>query len=682
MTFRDWMGTHKELSMKKNLLKNLQQFLLITLLTYLALLLIRVFEYFFLSDSYGSFLSFGLFLTSIQYDAHLIVFVSFLSLIFFAVYSFYRKEFILNLYKIFLLLVLTISLGLTQYFLTNKDLLGTALFSFSLSDILSIAVYEFSSNRIQIWLLYLILPGFVVVSGLFLKIKNVSTVFTGIFSTVYVTSIILMVINGNFLLSHPAKYQEEIQYFLANNKILFMIKMANDKYFHKRKYDLKTKEEVEKAIEQYQKDLSGFEFVSEEYPMLHKDNYPNVLGKYFHRSNKKPNIVFVIVEGLSSLFVGSNARIGNLMPYLDSLISESLYWRNFYSNSKGTFGVLPSVFSSLPNGYYERGFINIPYNYPKHNSLMNILHKNGYESLFYYSGDAYFDQMHKYLRYHGVQKIYDAKILDREHFNTVVNSYWSSWGIDDKLLFRRSFEFMEDEDYGKPTLKIYLTLSIHSPYNIVPPEYLYDETVRTRLEKLDIENAEELKAKHKNALGSIFLADGALKLFFKTYSKRSDFENTIFIITGDHPMKEFPFENDLEKYHVPLIIYSPLLKSTGEFQSVSTHNDIVPSLLSLLKHHYGLKTPATVHWLGKGLNTAQLFESKSLADLGNFSGGNFKNALYNNLFAYNNNLFQINDKNSLILIRDSLVIERADRLVSNANFIWEYVTIEDKLLPN
>jgi phosphoglycerol transferase MdoB-like AlkP superfamily enzyme len=50
-----------------------------------------------------------------------------------------------------------------------------------------------------------------------------------------------------------------------------------------------------------------------------------------------------------------------------------------------------------------------------------------------------------------------------------------------------------------------------------------------------------------------------LRGFFDAYSKRSDFNNTIFLITGDHRMPEIPMSDKIDRYHVPLIVYSPML---------------------------------------------------------------------------------------------------------------------------
>jgi hypothetical protein len=63
------------------------------------------------------------------------------------------------------------------------------------------------------------------------------------------------------------------------------------------------------------------------------------------------------------------------------------------------------------------------------------------------------------------------------------------------------------------------------------------------------------------------------------------------------------------RYHVPLIILSPLLKAPARIKSVSSQFDIAPSLLAFLSHNYGLRTPQAVTWLGAGLDVEPEFRN-------------------------------------------------------------------------
>jgi len=112
--------------------------------------------------------------------------------------------------------------------------------------------------------------------------------------------------------------------------------------------------------------------------------------------------------------------------------------------------------------------------------------------------------------------------------------------------------------------------------------------------------------KLKNVFATILYSDEMLRLFFREIQQQPDFENTIFIITGDHAMPELHTSHlsPLEKYHVPLIIYSPLIRKPGQFNTIVSHLDITPSLLALLQAKGIVDPHPFCHWLGGGISTS------------------------------------------------------------------------------
>jgi len=74
-------------------------------------------------------------------------------------------------------------------------------------------------------------------------------------------------------------------------------------------------------------------------------------------------------------------------------------------------------------------------------------------------------------------------------------------------------------------------------------------------------------------------------------------------------MPEIPMQTKIDRYHVPLLVFSPMLKRTAIMESVSTHFDIAPSLLAFMKNNYALKSPPVVTWMGHGLDTARSFRN-------------------------------------------------------------------------
>jgi len=89
------------------------------------------------------------------------------------------------------------------------------------------------------------------------------------------------------------------------------------------------------------------------------------------------------------------------------------------------------------------------------------------------------------------------------------------------------------------------------------------------------------------------------------------FENTIFLITGDHRMPEIPISTQLDRFHVPLVIYSPMLKKSQKFSSIVTHFDITPSLVALLDADSVISRPKVAAWIGHGLDDETDFRNKN-----------------------------------------------------------------------
>lgn len=70
-------------------------------------------------------------------------------------------------------------------------------------------------------------------------------------------------------------------------------------------------------------------------------------------------------------------------------------------------------------------------------------------------------------------------------------------------------------------------------------------------------------------------------------------------------MPEIPVITQIDRFHVPFMIYSPLLKRPARFSSVSSHFDLTPSLLPFLANNYGMEKVTQSTFIGTGLDTAR-----------------------------------------------------------------------------
>ena len=490
----------------------------------------------------------------------------------------------------FSLVLIIVHAALSEYFLETLVPLGADLLGYSMADIkqtvgaAGIPVTFICSIALM---LAAIITSFVIVpQKLKIKVEVCYTLFA---------SFILSAIFSVSSITNKWKPGQEF----SNN-----ISLSKSYYFYKNCYTslFGSQEIVVPADENMA--INSFQFVDEKnYPFLRKVDSSDVLSPFFNKQQTPPNIVFLVVEGLGRAFSNRDAYLGSFTPFLDSLSGKSLYWNNFLSTGGRTFAMLPSIFGSLP--FAKNGFLELGDNMPPHLSLLNILKSNGYTTSFFYGGDASFDNMSKFLEKNGT-KVYDEATFG-VGYSKMPSTNGFTWGYGDEEVLGKLNE--TSENIRQPYCDVVMTLSTHNPF-LVNNEARYIDMFEQRMQQLQFNDVQkEDHRRYRNQYASILYTDNAIRNFINNYRQRSDFGNTIFVITGDHRMPEIPMSTKIDRYHVPLIIYSPLLKEAQTFGAISTHLDITPSILSLLHHQYNLEVPKVATWMGEGLDTGHVFRN-------------------------------------------------------------------------
>ncbi len=490
------------------------------------------------------------------------------------------------------IIVTLISVSLMQYFNLSLVPLGADLYGYSITDIKQTVGASGGINYQTIIALAL------VIGGLLAIYKFISPHFTRIGKWINLAASIVAITWMVIGVFATPKFTISNEYAdnLSKNKLNYFIASSADHFFPK-----------SVAIPENDLNNNGFEFTdAANYPLLHKDITPDVLSPFFNKDSVAPDIVILLVEGLGRAFTNDNAYLGSFTPYLDSLSRHSLYWENFLSNGGRTFAVLPSVLGSLP--FSSNGFLEMGDKMPEHLSIMSLLKANGYTTSFYYGGDAGFDNMALFLQKQRIDNIFDIKTFPADYQKLPATNGFT-WGYGDKELFRHVLNKQDEHPVGKPSLQVVLTVSTHSPFLLNEQDY-YINAFKKQMNKLNFtakQQKEHLQYDHQYA--SIMYADDAIRSFINSYSTKPNFKHTIFLITGDHRMPEIPMSTKIDRYHVPLIVYSPMLKRAQKFESVSTHMDIAPTLITYLKNNYQLKSPSLVSWVGSGIDTNHSFRN-------------------------------------------------------------------------
>jgi phosphoglycerol transferase MdoB-like AlkP superfamily enzyme len=279
----------------------------------------------------------------------------------------------------------------------------------------------------------------------------------------------------------------------------------------------------------------------------------------------KTNVVILILESFGNEWVGAAGAKKSFTPFLDSLIGESLYFKNGIANAKKSNEAVPSILASMPS-LSDNPYISSPYATNKIQSLAQHLKLEGYSSSFFHgatNGSMNFDGF-------AAQAGFD-QYFGRKEYNNEAH-YDGTWGILDEYF--NPWMARKLTEQSAPFLATLFTISSHHPYYI-PPH------MRGKLRKGPQEICE-----------SIHYGDYSLKQFFKEAKKQPWFENTLFVICADHTSatNESEYNQRTEMYKIPIVFYHPSgklapKKETQIFQQL----DIFPTILDLLnieKNYY------------------------------------------------------------------------------------------------
>ncbi len=589
----------------------------------------------------------------------------------FLIIAYFSQKAAKYFFIVFSILLVLGEIMLLQYFTTARIPLGADLFGYSVEEIQH-TVAASGSIRIFPYIMIMLYLAFMVrifVKHVYYRIKPWAMVLI----TILMFGSLLPLKKLN---PEPSKFSNEFCYFVAINKLSFFTQSVSNYYVNKGKLDdqpFTFKKSVASAIG------NPFSYIDPDYPFLHKETTPNVLGEYFELGETPTNIVFILVESLGRAYSGEDAYLGSFTPFLDSLMRESLYWENCLSTSGRTFQVLPSTLASLPYG--DHGFTDMGDEMPDHLSLISILKKEaGYNSTFVYGGDASFDKMDIFLRRQGIDQIIDVENFGADYTKLPASESGFTWGYGDKEIFRR---YIEDWklNQSEPRIDAILTLAMHSPFK-VPDQLNYNRKFEERLIGLDLSDKTKLfNRNYVKQFATIIYFDEALRYFFNEIKKLPAFKNTIFVITGDHRMPEIPISTQIDRFHVPLVIYSPMLKETKKFSSVVTHFDLTPSILALLNKRNNISRPTVASWIGHGLDNSASFRNLNLYVLMR-NKNEIMDILDSKRMLANNTLYQLYPNMNIEPIDESNIQEEMEMEMENFIRKQYYVNHNNKLIPD
>jgi phosphoglycerol transferase MdoB-like AlkP superfamily enzyme len=277
---------------------------------------------------------------------------------------------------------------------------------------------------------------------------------------------------------------------------------------------------------------------------------------------KKLNIVLISVESLSGDYVEglSVSKHKHLMPNLDALAAKSLFFTELYANGTRTVRGLEALSLSVPPTPGE-SIVKRPGN--EHLwSLADVFNDKGYKSEFVYGGYGYFDNMNYFFANNGYDAVDRNAITDKKDIHAE-----NVWGVADEDLFTLVMKRMDDAyAKGKPYFGHVMTTSNHRPFTFP---------------------AGRVSLPQGSRRAAVQYTDWAIADFLKRAATKPWFDDTIFVITADHCATSAGKTSlPVDRYHIPLYIYSPKHVAPGRIDRLMSQIDIPPTLLGMLNFSY------------------------------------------------------------------------------------------------
>lgn len=246
----------------------------------------------------------------------------------------------------------------------------------------------------------------------------------------------------------------------------------------------------------------------------------------------KPNIVLIVLESWSSDLSAQLTHEEGSVRTFDSLCTTGLLFDSIYSSGRRTDHMFPSILCGIPS-IPERSLVRYNDKCARLPMLSDFLKKNGYSTTFHYGGDLGFSNMNSFLRRAGFEQLIGEPDFEQ-------GLHRGKWGVADGDVFARL-----QEDLGgipQPFFSMTLTLSSHEPFDVPAP---YDQG----------------KGEAERFRNAAKYTDHELGRFLQAASKKTWFDNTIFIFIADHghilPKRRGYYEQACHR--IPMLWWGPAL---------------------------------------------------------------------------------------------------------------------------
>lgn len=273
-----------------------------------------------------------------------------------------------------------------------------------------------------------------------------------------------------------------------------------------------------------------------------------------------PNVVVLILESFATEFWGAANGGEGYTPFLDTLVPRGIFLSNNFANGRRSIDALPSILLGVP-GLAATSVAQSSYQGNQWKGLGHLLGAAGYHTSFFHGapkGTMYFDAIAAMA---GIAEFHPLESYPREGQE---RDFDGNWGLYDEPFLQHVAAELGRQP--TPFFSSVFTISTHQPYG-VPPEY----------EGVIPEGELEI---HR----SVRYVDLAVQRFFERIQDEPWFDNTLFIITGDHtqPSRSLDHDTFLGRYMVPLLLFHPGMPLPEvDPERITQHVDLFPTILDV-----------------------------------------------------------------------------------------------------
>jgi arylsulfatase A-like enzyme len=284
--------------------------------------------------------------------------------------------------------------------------------------------------------------------------------------------------------------------------------------------------------------------------------------------SEKRNVVMIMLESARARSMTPYNQDLETTPYLDELSRKSLLAERAYTTIPHTTKALVSAECGVPPHLKREITEAEPGGIPTE-CLADLLKGSGYETAFFQPGGVGWENRPQLVENFGHEDLIALEQMNKQGFEMA-----NYFGYEDAIMYDPIRQWL-DENGNKPFLNTYKTLTPHHPY-LAPDRYGIED-----FSDRDVLN---------NYLNSLRYVDFFVKNIIEMYKEMGLYEDTIFVIYGDHGEG---FEEHGRTQHdnviweeglrVPLMIHDPQRFQNGKrVDELANLTDILPTVLDLL----------------------------------------------------------------------------------------------------